>query len=637
MEDVFRRWRADDGSTRPGMVRTPATPPYPMNTRCHTLGACLLAALLTATHAGARVVGRVHALTQATAKIEVTNGPIIYIDPTGIDTTPADADFILLTHNHGDHQSVPVLNRLRKPGTVFVSSPPGVPALQTAFPGATILAVIPGQKFELAGIEVETVPMYNVVKTTRHPRVMNFVGYVLNIGGVRVYHAGDTERIPEMKSFSADVAMLPLGQTFTMESVDDAVAAALDLKARAAIPIHWGNAEGTLADAEYFTNQLRSRMQTVLRTPPEGFALEVSETVAIAEHPASTTVAPGGAVTLNVQATGSAPVRYQWRRNGEAMVGATSATFALVRAGAADAADYEVIVTDANGPVRSRIARLTVATPQPGRLINLSARAATPAGGGALILGAVTTGGGKEVLLRAIGPALTAMGVDGAMADPRLDVYASAGSAAVASNNDWGAGGGAAALRPRFAAAGAFPLDAGGRDAALVATIDGARSVHVTDTAGRSGVALVEFYDLDPGGPARLVNLSARGIAGTGERVLIVGGVVSGNVPRRLLVRGVGPRLTALGVSGVLTDPKLELYLADGTRATLLATNDNWAESGAAPVRAAFTATGAFDFPDATSRDAAMIVTVPAGSFTALLSGVGGTTGEALVEIYDLP
>ena len=83
----------------------------------------------------------------------------------------------------------------------------------------------------LGTVEVETVPMYNVVKNN-HPRAMNFVGYVVNVGGVRLYHGGDTERFPEMKTFSADVAMLPLGQTFTMNTVQEAVDAALDVKAR---------------------------------------------------------------------------------------------------------------------------------------------------------------------------------------------------------------------------------------------------------------------------------------------------------------------------------------------------------------------------------------------------------------------
>ena len=132
-----------------------------MNISTISLRLVLLSAALLALSgsASARVVGRLYALTQATVKIEVTGGPVIYIDPTGITTTPADADFIFLTHNHGDHQSTASMNRLRKPSTVFISSPPGVPALMTAFPGATIHAVTPGDKLTLGGITADMVPM----------------------------------------------------------------------------------------------------------------------------------------------------------------------------------------------------------------------------------------------------------------------------------------------------------------------------------------------------------------------------------------------------------------------------------------------------------------------------------------------
>jgi len=134
------------------------------------------------------------------------------------------------------------------------------------------------------------------------------------------------------------------------------------------------------------------------------------------------------------------------------------------------------------------------------------------------------------------------------------------------------------------------------------------------------------------------VNLSARNFAGTGDSMLIAGFVISGNVPKRLLIRGVGPRLAAgFGVTGALADPKVELYLSEAGRSTLFAANDNWAETGALPVRAAFASAGAFDLPDPASRDAAIVVTIPAGVFTAQVSGVGNATGEALIEIYELP
>ena len=602
------------------------------------LACAVLAIQLLAVSATARVVGRLYALTQATVKIEVAGGPIIYIDPTGITTTPADADYIFLTHNHSDHQSTAVISRLRKAGTVFISSPAGVTALQTAYPGATIHAVTPGMKLTLGGIDVEMVPMYNVVKNN-HPRAMNFVGYVLNIGGIRVYHAGDTERFPEMKTFTCDVALLPLGQTFTMNTVQEAVDAALDVQARVAIPIHWGNAEGTLADANFFVAQLSGRMQAMVNTPVDGFALEVADSLAITEHPASQTVAPGGGATFTVQATGTGTLRYQWRRNDQNIPGATAASLSFATATTANAGDYTVVVTDANGSITSRLARLTVDTPRPGRLINLSVRASTRGANAPLIAGAATTGGGKSLLIRAVGPTLAAFGVGDALLDPKVEIHANiAGTdTVVASNNDW-ASGGVATMRAAFASVGAFDFaDAASRDAALVTTIDGSRTIHAADTAGRTGVTLIEVYDTDPNGASRLTNLSARNFAGTGDASLIAGFVVSGNVPKRLLIRGVGPRLGAFGVTGTLVDPKVELFMSEGGRSTLFASNDNWAESGVTAARAAFASVGAFDLNDATSKDAAMIVTVPTGAFTAQVSGVGGATGEALVEIYELP
>ncbi len=609
----------------------------------------LLAALalpVFASLASARVVGRLYVngpVTNATVKIEVTGGPTIYVDPAVLPAgTPADADFILITHSHGDHQELASINRVRKPGTVIYSSPPGVPALMTnlAAAGVPINAVTPGQRFTIGGVEVETVPMYNVARPNPgHPRAMNFVGYVINVGGVRVYASGDTERIPEMKTFSVDVALLPLGQGFTMLRVQDAVDAALDLKARIAIPYHYGRGEGTIADGQFFTSTLADRMTTMMATPAGGFALEIPDTVAIADHPASQTVAPGAAATLSVQATGVGALSYQWRRNGAIVAGASGATLAIPAAAAAQAGDYTVTVTDTNGPVTSRLARLVVEAPRPGRLINLSVRASSRGAGAPLIVGASTVGGSKPLLVRGVGPALGAFGVTDAMIDPRLDVHADvAGRDTItASNNDW-ATGGVATLRAAFAAVGAFDFaDAASRDAAILTSIDGPRTFHVADTAGRVGVTLIEVYDADVAGTARLTNFSARNFAGTGDAALIAGFVVGGNVPKRLLVRGVGPRLGALGVAGVLADPKVELFLNEGGKSTLFATNDNWSESGTTANRAAFSAVGAFDLNDAASKDAALVVTVPAGMFTAQVSGVGGVTGEALVEIYELP
>ena len=121
-----------------------------------------------------------------------------------------------------------------------------------------------------------------------------------------------------------------------------------------------------------------------------------------------------------------------------------------------------------------------------------------------------------------------------------------------------------------------------------------------------------------------------RSSAGTGDNILIAGFVVTGNSPKTLLIRAIGPTLTNYGVSGVLTDPKLELYAGN----TKIGENDNW--GGATVLSNAFSATQAFPLP-ANSKDAALLVTLQPGVYSAQVSGVGGTTGVALVEVYEMP
>jgi L-ascorbate metabolism protein UlaG (beta-lactamase superfamily) len=110
------------------------------------------------------------------------------------------------------------------------------------------------------------VPAYNVVKTNYHPKGNKWVGYILTIDGVKIYHAGDTERIPEMQEFTCDIVMLPLGQTYTMNSVEEAAEATLDVQAKIAIPIHYGMYEGTVEDAKKFQELLKNKVQVVIQT-----------------------------------------------------------------------------------------------------------------------------------------------------------------------------------------------------------------------------------------------------------------------------------------------------------------------------------------------------------------------------------
>lgn len=264
------------------------------------------------------------------------------------------------------------------------------------------------------------------------------------------------------------------------------------------------------------------------------------------------------------------------------------------------------------------------------RLVNIATRAAIGGPAGTPIAGFVLSGGDtKRMLVRASGPALNGFGVSSALSDPRLSLV-SATKATVATNDNWLAEDAAV-----MTGVGAFALAPGSLDAAIVAAVPaGAYTAPLTATDGGSGVALLEVYDASPTTASLLVNASTRAFVGTGDSVLIPGFVISGTGTLRVLLRAVGPTLAGFGVGGALADPTITLYRGG----TVVATNDNWsAGPEAAELAFAASAVGAFPLPSG-SRDAALLATLPAGSYTAVVSGVGNTTGTALVEIYsDIP
>jgi len=164
------------------------------------------------------MLNKIQWLGQASVKIE-GGGKIIYVDPVFNINETHDADIILVTHPHPDHFSIQKVQQLAKDDTVIIG-PKGIcNTVQRRIKNKTIIAE-PGLKTSIDGIDIEAVHAYNVVKTQYHPKESKFVGYVLTVDGVRIYHAGDTERIPEMKNFTCDIAILPLGQTYTMNSVE---------------------------------------------------------------------------------------------------------------------------------------------------------------------------------------------------------------------------------------------------------------------------------------------------------------------------------------------------------------------------------------------------------------------------------
>ncbi len=263
--------------------------------------------------------------------------------------------------------------------------------------------------------------------------------------------------------------------------------------------------------------------------------------------------------------------------------------------------------------------------PVTSRLVNLSVRATAGTGTEVLIAGFAVSGGpAKSLLLRGIGPALGPFGVPGALADPVLSLFS--GNTRLATNDDWGtpAGTGIAAAAT---AVGAFALANGSRDAALLQNVaPGTYSTHVAGKAAAPGAALIEIYDHSGSAASRLVNLSALTRV---DSPLVVGFAIQGNGPRRLLIRAVGPALATFGVVGTLPDPSLQVYRGD----TPFLRSEDWE---GVPVAAAAAASGAFPLP-AGSRDAALLVTLAPGTYSAVVNDRGLGRGVALVEVYDVP
>ncbi len=285
--------------------------------------------------------------------------------------------------------------------------------------------------------------------------------------------------------------------------------------------------------------------------------------------------------------------------------------------GIAVSAAGSLYVVDGNN---YRIARGVPTPVVPARLANVSTRLRTSAGDDVLIAGFVIRGGARKVVVRALGPSLVAAGVTGLLADPSLAVFDAAGNQ-VAANNDWQGASAASEVQ----AAGLAPSNA--RESALSLLLpEGTYTAIVRGAAGETGNCLAEVYEIESSGAPKLINLSTRGPVGTGDSVMIAGFIVQGTEPRRLLVRALGPSLASVRVANPLANPTLELY----STTTRLSTNDDWA----ATQRAEIAATG---LAPSNPAESAILVTLPPGAYTAIVRGQGGATGNALVEVYELP
>jgi len=337
-------------------------------------------------------------------------------------------------------------------------------------------------------------------------------------------------------------------------------------------------------------------------------------------------IAPGGAVTTLAGVPGTFGFA---DGTGNSVSFSTPAGITLSSTGLLYVADFD------NSTIRQG------STTGAGYLENLSVRSSAGAAAQALIIGFAIAGTGtsgtKQVLIRGIGPTLTKFAVTGVLANPQLYLYSNS-TILYSDTNGWG---GSAALAATMAQVGAFALAANSLDGVLSVTLPSGTSNNYTAQVvapTTAGVALGEVYDATPAASQtpttpRLVNISGRAQVGTGGSIIIAGFAIGGLAPETVLIRGIGPALTALGVSGALANPVLTLY--QGTN--VLQSNTAWgtAPQSTTTLAAVMAQVGAFSLSP-TSADCVILTALPPGSYTAQVSGLNGTTGVALAEVYEV-
>ena len=291
--------------------------------------------------------------------------------------------------------------------------------------------------------------------------------------------------------------------------------------------------------------------------------------------------------------------------------------------------------TNAMGPIAETalptptLSRMTGIT---GKLSELSVRAVAGRGSQSLIVGFTVAGAdAMPLLVRGIGPALAQFGVLNALADPQLEMRQA--SVVKGQNDNWWQTEDAPQIASTAARLGAFSLPFGDLDAAMIASVNmGSYTVQCTPVDSTGGQAMVELYAANNSGSSRLTNLSALARVGTDGEDLFAGFSIEGG-PKTVVIRAVGPGLAQLGVADNLAAPKLVVH-ATTAGEEIVAANNGW--GGATKLSQAFAQVGAFPLQP-TASDAAVLVTLQPGTYTAHVSGNQGATGLALIEVYELP
>lgn len=300
----------------------------------------------------------------------------------------------------------------------------------------------------------------------------------------------------------------------------------------------------------------------------------------IIAHPVSQTVTAGTNVTLSVSAAGSA-LSYQWRKDGVALVGATASSLALSNIQLSAAGSYAVVVSNSAGQIASNAATVTVVAAAVAPTITAQPAAQIVAAGSSATFRVTATGTGLSYQWRKDGAAIA-----GATSDTLV------------------------LTNVQTAATGAY-------------------SVVVSNTLGSVTSQAAALTLATAVASSRVINISVRSVAGSGDQTLIVGFAIAGSGAKQVLLRGVGPGLAQFGIVGALADPQLRLFNEAAVQTNF---NDDW--GGGGTLSAAFVQVGAFGLSPSTSKDAAMLVPIPAGAHSAHVVAPAGS-GVAILEAYD--
>lgn len=197
------------------------------------------------------------------SSIKINKEKVIYIDPFNIEKNYNDADIIFITHNHYDHYSKEDIRKVKKENTIFVATKDVVDELlKDEFNQDKVKTIYPNNSYMLDKISFETIPAYNINKQF-HPKENGWVGYILEIEGVKYYIAGDTDITEENKKVKCNVAFVPVGGTYTMNA-KEAAELVNTIKPEIAVPIHYGSVVGTKKDPEKFIKLLNSEIEGVI-------------------------------------------------------------------------------------------------------------------------------------------------------------------------------------------------------------------------------------------------------------------------------------------------------------------------------------------------------------------------------------